>query len=104
MVDSLIEDYLHSARQDGSPGCDASEHPGLGKRALTGAHLGSTTRSGAVEVGTDRDLILEAGSHQPSLAQDTPSDVASNHERHDTRPFLRNRTTIVRRSNGSTVA
>src|SRR5215470_5283209 len=26
IIDSLIEDYVQPARQDGSPGCDTSEH------------------------------------------------------------------------------
>jgi hypothetical protein len=30
---SLIEDYLHPTRQDGSHGCDTSEHAGTGTRA-----------------------------------------------------------------------
>jgi hypothetical protein len=33
IINSLIEDYLYHTRQDGSPGCDTSEHPGTRKRA-----------------------------------------------------------------------
>src|SRR5215207_7887939 len=32
-INSFIEEYLHPTRQDGSPGCDTSEHPGTGTRA-----------------------------------------------------------------------
>jgi hypothetical protein len=33
IINSFIEDYLHPTRQDGRPGCDISEHPGMPKRA-----------------------------------------------------------------------
>src|SRR5215207_10167747 len=33
IINSLIQDYLHPIRQDGSPGCDTSEHPGTATRA-----------------------------------------------------------------------
>jgi hypothetical protein len=33
IINSFIEDYLHPTRQDGSPGCDTSEHSGTGTRA-----------------------------------------------------------------------
>jgi hypothetical protein len=36
IINSSIEDYLYHTRQDGSPGCDTSEHPGTGTRARGG--------------------------------------------------------------------
>ena len=36
IINSLIENYLHPIRHDGSPGCDTSEHPSTGKRRARG--------------------------------------------------------------------
>src|SRR5215208_1284660 len=36
IITSFIEEYLHPTRQDRSPGCDTSEHPGTGTRARGG--------------------------------------------------------------------
>src|SRR5215217_6538650 len=39
IINSFIEDYLYCTRQDGSPGCDTSEHPGTGTRAAAQSRI-----------------------------------------------------------------
>jgi N-methylhydantoinase B/oxoprolinase/acetone carboxylase alpha subunit len=55
IINSFIEDYLQPTRQDGSPGCDTSEHPGTGARPHRGVVEGEDHHRGARDDPTEHN-------------------------------------------------
>ncbi len=79
IITSFIEDYLHPTRQDGSPDCDTSEHPGTRKRArgwqcwgpagnacTTNVAHSAPGRSLAIGIGHEGKRVVAQGQRDPT--------------------------------------